>query len=76
MQMHPITSSQIREIGHDASTETLAVRFNTGALYHYAAFPAAKFAQFMESESKGGFFGKNVKGAHEYTRINEDEKER
>lgn len=76
MQMHQITSSQIREIGHDASTETLAVRFNTGALYHYAAFPAAKFAQFMESESKGSFFGKNVKGVHEYTRINEEKKEK
>ena len=75
MQMHPITSSQIREIGHDASTETLAVRFNTGALYHYTEFPASKFGQFMEAESKGGFFGKNVKGVHKYTRINEEKKE-
>ena len=33
--MHGVTSSQIKEIGHDPKTNTLAVRFkHGGTLYH------------------------------------------
>lgn len=35
MHMHSVTSSQIKEVGFDKESGTLAVRFNTGGLYHY-----------------------------------------
>lgn len=71
MHMHQVKSSQIREIGHDEAAGTLAVRFNTGALYHYKGVSAKKFKQFMDSDSKGSFFGRHIKCSHEYARIAE-----
>lgn len=39
--MHGVTSSQVKEIGHDPATNTLAVRFSHGGtLYHYASVDA------------------------------------
>lgn len=68
--MHGVTSSQIKEIGHDPKTNTLAVRFkHGGTLYHYAGVTAEKFKQFKESESLGSFLGKHIKGTHEFTKI-------
>ena len=74
MHMHAVKSSQIKEIGHDPASNTLAVRFNTGALYHYADFGAEKFEAFRTAESIGSHFGKHVKSGHTYKRIDEAEK--
>ena len=74
MQMHSVKSSQIKEIGHDPATSTLAVRFNTGALYHYSGVDTEKFTAFHTAESIGSHFGKHIKGVHDYKRINEEKK--
>lgn len=71
ISMKPVKSSQIREIGHDPVTNTLAVRFNTGSLYHYTGVDATKFSAFHATESIGSHFGKHIKGHHDYTRITE-----
>ncbi len=63
----PVESSQIHSIGHDASTDTLAIRFKdkaTGeprALYYYANVDAARFKEFSEAPSIGSYFYKNIK---------------
>ncbi|MBW9334546.1 KTSC domain-containing protein [Herbaspirillum sp. RU 5E] len=75
--MDAVESSQIAAIGHDAATNTLAIQFpgkgdKPGSVYHYANFTAADFKAFQEAESKGSFFGKNIKKNTEkypYTRI-------
>lgn len=65
--MDSVESSQIHSIGHDAATNTLAIRFknrSTGAatsLYHYSKVDAALFAEFAAAESKGKFFGERIK---------------
>lgn len=64
--LQPVSSSQINAIGHDAETETLAVQFKNwkgelGSTYHYANFSAEDFAAFNGAESKGKYFGKNIK---------------
>lgn len=63
--MHPVDSSQIDSIGHDADSNTLAIRFKSkagaGSLYHYANFPADEFAKFKGAESIGSHFGKFIK---------------
>ena len=74
MKMRSVKSSQIKEIGHDPLTGTLAVRFNTGALYHYAGVDAKKFEEFKAAPSIGSHFGKHIKGAHDYKRIHEEKK--
>jgi hypothetical protein len=68
--MHGVTSIQIKEIGHDPKTNTLAVRFNHGGtLYHYAGVSAEKFEKFKAAESLGSFLGKHIKGHHDFSKI-------
>jgi hypothetical protein len=69
MHMHRVTSSQIKEIGHDPATDTLAIRFNTGVLYHYAGVNAKKFAEFHAAKSIGSHFGAHIRGQHDYQKI-------
>lgn len=63
--MQEVESSQIHSIGHDAASNTLAIRFKSkvgaGSLYHYANFPAAEFEAFKNAESIGAHFGKFIK---------------
>ncbi len=55
MQMHPIESSHIVEIGHDDETETLKVVFKGNDAYLYKEVSKEDFAGLMESESKGKY---------------------
>lgn len=63
--MQPVDSSQIHSIGHDADSQTLAIRFKSkagaGSLYHYANFAAEDFEAFKSAESIGAHFGKHIK---------------
>lgn len=75
MQMHSVTSSQIKEIGYDSKAFTMAIRFNTGALYHYTGVTEKDYDDFKNAKSIGAHFGRHIKGVHEYKRIHEDKKE-
>ncbi len=64
--MQPVESSQIHSIGHDAPTNTLAIRFKSyrgdaTSLYHYDNFTAEDFAAFKSAESIGRHFGQLIK---------------
>jgi hypothetical protein len=66
----PVESSQIHSIGHDAATNTLAIRFknyegDARSLYHYDNFTTADFAAFQGAESIGRHFGQHIKNATE-----------
>lgn len=59
----PVTSSQVKAIGYDAATKTLAVQFAHGAghLYHYPNVTAEQHAAFIGAESIGKHFGQHIK---------------
>lgn len=66
----PVESSQIHSIGHDAATNTLAIRFKNykgepSSLYHYSNFTADDFAALRDAESIGKHFGQHIKPATE-----------
>lgn len=69
----PVESSQIAAIGF--ADGTLAVQFRSkgglGATYHYPNVSAETHQKFIEAESKGGFFGSNIKPLREYMRVAE-----
>lgn len=80
ISLTPVESSQIHSIGHDATTNTLAIRFknskgDASGLYHYDNFNAEDFAAFSGAESIGSYFGKNIKksAAYPFRRIDESE---
>ena len=84
MTMKPVNSSQIHSIGHDAATNTLAIRFNgrnntPGSLYHYANVTPDDFAAFSDAESQGKHFYKHIKpnvDKHPFQSITEDAEEK
>ncbi|WP_423179745.1 KTSC domain-containing protein [Stenotrophomonas sp. CASM110] len=69
IQLFDVDSSQIHSIGHDAATNTLAMRFYRGygdnkvpaAVYHYANFSAEEFQAFKDADSLGKHFGAYIK---------------
>jgi hypothetical protein len=77
--MQPVESSQIHSIGHDAESNTLAIRFKNykgepGSLYHYNHVSAEQFAAFADAESIGSHFYKQFKNAtveHPFKRVDE-----
>ncbi len=71
MRRIPVASSNIKSIGYIANGEILEVEFNSGAIYHYFSVPAGVFADFVDAESKGKFFIRNVRDAkYRYERRN------
>lgn len=71
MKMHGIKSSQIKEIGFDSASGAMAVRFNSGGLYHYSGVTPETFDAFKSAESPGSFFGANIKGKFDFKKITE-----
>ena len=66
IDMQTVDSSQIHSIGHDAETNTLAIRFKNykgevTSLYHYSNFTTEEFEAFSKAESIGRHFGAFIK---------------
>ena len=59
--MKEVKSSQIEAIGHDAATDTLAIRFKGGSEYRYENVPQGIYDDMAKAESVGAFFGKHIK---------------
>lgn len=59
----PVTSNQVKAIGYDPETQTLAVTFTrgTGAVYHYPGVTPEQHDAFMQAESIGKHFGQHIK---------------
>lgn len=82
--LQTVQSSQIHSIGHDPSTNTLAVRFfrgygrdqRPGSLYHYENVTAEEFEAFKNAESMGRHFGRAIKpfaDKYPYTKVADDQ---
>lgn len=66
IDMQTVESKQIHAIGHDAESNTLAIRFKNWkgevtSLYHYENFTAEEFQAFKSAESIGRHFGAFIK---------------
>ena len=61
--LQPVESSQVKAVGYDAATKTLAVQFTrgAGAIYHYPGVDPETHSAFVGSESLGKFFRDNLK---------------
>lgn len=64
--MKTVKSSQVAAHGYDPLTQTLAVQFNSGGVYHYSGVPQDTADALAKAESVGSFIGKHIKGKHEF----------
>lgn len=60
--MTPVESSQIIAIGYDEPVEQLFVKFKGGGIYRYDFVEKSRHDELMAAESKGRYFGKEIKG--------------
>lgn len=59
----PVASNQVKAVGYDPVTQTLAVQFNYGkALYQYPNVTPEQHAAFVGAESIGKHFGAHIQG--------------
>ena len=76
--LNPIQSSLITAVGHDESSNTLAIQFNSGKTYHYDNVPAEMFSEMQQAESAGRFFQQRIKpyqGDYPYRAIEDQAEE-
>lgn len=60
--IEPVVSSNLAGIGYDGLTHTMAVQFKSGAIFHYPNYDPVNAILFMEADSKGAFFAREIKG--------------
>ena len=75
IEMNAVDSSNIQKVGYDAATRTLAVRFKSGATYHYADVAPETHASMLAASSIGGFFFANIKSKCKFEKQPEEAKE-
>ena len=63
ISMQDVKSSQVKQVGYDPATKTLAVSFTrgAGAIYHYPNVSAEDHQKFLDADSLGVHFGQHIK---------------
>ena len=76
---HPLQSTNLEACSWERRTDgdfgTLAVRFRSGAEWHYGGVPRELFEELCEAESPGRFFAQSIKGSFEGYRAVEEKAE-
>ena len=67
--VRPVDSSLAHSIGHDADADILRIKFKSGGTYDYFAVPAEKHAEMLKADSLGKYFHREIRGHHEYERV-------
>lgn len=68
VDMVPVLSSTVREVGYDDESSELYVRFDNG-VYAYTGVPPHVFTDLVSTPSAGGYFSSYVKTRYDYRKI-------
>lgn len=60
--LEPLVSSNISAGGYDPDKKILAIEFKSGDIFHYAGVELEVATAFYCAESKGTYYGKNIRG--------------
>ena len=64
-----VSSSNLRAVGYDPSTQTLEIEFHSSGVYRYFAVPEGVYHGLMGAGSKGSYFADFIKGVYRYIRV-------
>lgn len=67
-----VKSSMLQAYGYDGTSQTLAVRFSPGKIYHYKNVPPDVAEKVANAESIGKAFASLIRGQYEHTTILEE----
>ena len=69
----PVASSALSAIGYSPAAQTLFIKFPSGNVYSYADVSTDLWDAFQKAESKGKFYGANIRGAFIGNPVKEEE---
>jgi hypothetical protein len=64
-----VSSSNIRSIGYERTSQTLEIEFHGGGIYQYFSVPESTFQGLMNASSHGKYLHAYIKHAFPYQRI-------
>ena len=67
MDRTPVSSTNIKAVGYDAASKTLAIEFHSGKVYHYSDVEPEKHQALLAAPSIGKHFGAHIKPHHACT---------
>lgn len=67
--MIPVESSNVESIGYDEGTQTLRIKFLSGATYDYKNVLAMEYEQLKNAPSIGSYLNRNIKGNYAYEKV-------
>lgn len=68
VERSPVKSSNVKSVGYDPDTKTLAVEFNGGGVYHYHDVEKDVHDNLIGARSVGGFIHNNIKGTYRHSK--------
>lgn len=69
IDMQRVDSSHIEAVGFDGKNEELIVEFKGGRRYAYSGVRKDTFDNLMAADSKGTYFGKEIKNSFPFQRL-------
>src|SRR5262249_8667997 len=69
MKWQPVESSAFWAAAYAEGQALLYLLFRSGEVYRYCEFPRWRYQEFLEAESKGRYFGSNIRGRFRYERM-------
>ncbi|NKF21536.1 KTSC domain-containing protein [Solimonas marina] len=69
MIRQPVTSSNLKSVGYDASAKVLEVEFTNGSVYQYDGVPSETYSALLGAESIGKAFGTLIRGKFTHRRM-------
>lgn len=61
IERQPVQSTVLASVGYDPAKRRLEIEFRSGAIYRYLEVPEEIHKRLLAAESKGNFFGKNIR---------------
>jgi hypothetical protein len=69
MNWLPVESKLLTSVAYDPENSTLYLRFRSGDVYRYFAFPPEQHQQFLDAESQGRYFLADIRNQFRYERL-------
>lgn len=69
MDWQPFESKLLASSAYDAAKQTLYLRFRSGEVYRYFAFPQEHYQDFLKAESRGRHFLRHIRNHFRYERL-------
>jgi hypothetical protein len=69
MKWTPVESSVFWAAGYAEGKSVLYLLFRSGEVYRYFDFSQQQYEEFLGADSKGRYFGRNIRGRFRYERM-------